>query len=187
MRNEPSHRIPSVRAPALPRQVKGKGGASVFVVLALLALAIFFYVRAVAPPESSATPTTADSKAPLPGTPATVGLPPVAPAGEGRPAGNSLDPKLVDALSSVIGPGKKAAAEEPVAAPQAPAEPASAVSAEASAPSEPASAASAEAGAAAESAPAPEAPAESSAAELKPLPAGQLDALTELFAPELQR
>jgi hypothetical protein len=164
--------------------VEGKGGASVFVVLALLALAIFFYVRAVAPPASSPAPTTADPRAPLPGTPATVALPPVAPAGEGRPAGSSLDPKLVDGLSSVIGTGKAAAEEQPAAAPTATA---TASGAEAEAPAEPTPQVAAETGAPAEPAPTGPAAAGTSTDELKPLPERQLDAITELFAPELQR
>jgi hypothetical protein len=130
----------------------------VFIVLALLAIAIFFYVRAVAPPPASAPSTVSGeaSRAPLAATPATLGLPPAPPAG-GEPAAAALDAKLVEALSNVV--------KQPPESAEAPAEKAAEPAAEA---------------------PASEAPA-SPAAGPQPVPTAQMDLLKDVFAPELDR
>ncbi len=159
MGSMPSSRVFQAYRPALPRRIVGKGGSSVFIVLALLAIAIFFYVRAVAPPPASAPSTVSGeaSRAPLAATPATLGLPPAPPAG-GEPAAAALDPKLVDALSNVV---------------KQPPEPGEAAA-------EPAAAAPASEAAAAE---APASP----AAGPQPVPTAQMDLLKDVFAPELDR
>jgi hypothetical protein len=171
MVSTPSHRFTVARLPALPARLGGKGGSSVFVVLALLAIAIFFYVRAVAPPAEAPAVVEAggDSTAPLPGNPATVALPPVEAAGEGAPAKASLDPKLVDALSGVMKP--KVEPDEPAAAEPVPAQTAESAPPPAAEPTAPQ--------------PAPAAVAQPQQG-LQPLPTGQLDLLRDVFAPELQ-
>jgi hypothetical protein len=179
----PSHRFTTARLPALPNRLAGKGGSSVFVVLALLAIAIFFYVRAVAPPAEAPASAKAggDSAAPLPGNPATVALPPVAAAGEGAPARASLDPKLVDALSGVMKP----TGEPPQGAAAEAAE--TETETEAAAETETAAARASQAAAAEAPVAAPE-PAEAPQPRpgLQPVPTAQLDLLKDVFAPEIQ-
>ena len=110
--------VSSAQRPSLPRRMAGGGLVAKIVVVALLAVAVFFYVRAVMPPGEEGRDNVAVTGQKSP----TEGAAPASPAGtpaaaeatdEARPSG--LDPKMVTNLKAMQG----TESDPPPAAPEA--------------------------------------------------------------------